>query len=135
MDDFSIKNPKQSTSPIGIIAGGGDFPVVVSGGHVLTVDAAEGTDAMLERVANLRTGNRVSSPGGILVKRPNPNQDLRVDMPVIGSMAVEKVAKAGLSGIVVEANNALCHDHMEVIRRADKLGIFIEGKKTQKFCV
>jgi len=102
--------------------------VVVHGGHVLAVEAAEGTDEMLRRVADLRKNGRARQKGGILLKGPKPNQDLRVDMPVIGPVTVELVAEAALSGIVVQANSVLCHDRPALIQRARDLGIFIESR-------
>ncbi len=101
--------------------------VVVCGGYVLAIEAAEGTDEMLKRVARLRKDGVVHKTGGVLVKRPKCGQDMRFDMPVIGPVTVELVAAAGLSGIVVHADNVLCHDRQGLIKRADELDIFVEG--------
>ncbi|MEQ1931132.1 MAG: UDP-2,3-diacylglucosamine diphosphatase LpxI, partial [Parvularculaceae bacterium] len=57
---------------------------VVAGGHVLAVEAAEGTDAMLDRCAALPASARGGERNGVLVKRPKPRQELRVDLPTIG---------------------------------------------------
>ncbi len=103
--------------------------VVVSSGHVLAVEAAEGTDEMLRRVAKLRQVGGVMHTGGVLVKGPKPGQDMRVDMPVIGPVTVKLVAEAGLSGIVVQANGVLCHDQSSLRLCANKLGIFVEGRQ------
>ncbi len=101
--------------------------VVVCGGHVLAIEAAEGTDEMLKRVAFLRKDGAIHTSGGVLVKKPKSGQDMRFDMPVIGPVTVELVAAAGLSGIVVHANNVLCHDLQGLIAHADELGVFVEG--------
>jgi len=101
--------------------------VVVCGGYVLAIEAAEGTDEMLKRVTRLRKDGVVHKSGGVLVKRPKSGQDMRFDMPVIGPVTVELVAEAGLSGIVVQAGNVLCHDRQGLIKRADDLEIFVEG--------
>ena len=71
--------------------------VVVAGLHVLAVEAAEGTDAMLARVAEMRTNGRVRAPRGTgtLVKAPKPAQDRRFDLPSIGPMTVEGVVRCG----------------------------------------
>src|ERR1051325_674904 len=56
--------------------------VVVADRHVLAVEAAEGTDAMLDRVAQLRASGRIrAQSGGVLVKAPKPTQDRRFDLP------------------------------------------------------
>ena len=101
--------------------------VVVCGGYVLAIEAAEGTDEMLKRVAKLRKDGVVHKAGGVLVKKPKSGQDKRFDMPVIGPATIELVAAAGLSGIVVDADNVLCHDRSGLVARADELGIFVEG--------
>jgi len=101
---------------------------VICDGHVLAVEAAEGTDEMLKRVAKLRKQGTVTTSGGVLLKRPKTHQDIRIDMPLIGPVTVELVAEAGLSGIVVQANSVLCHDRHALIKRADELGIYIEGR-------
>jgi len=82
---------------------------------------------MLKRVAKLRKEGVVHKTGGVLIKRPKCGQDMRFDMPVIGPVTVELVADAGLSGIVVQAGDVLCHDRQGLIARADELGIFVEG--------
>ena len=70
--------------------------VVVAGKHVLAVEAAEGTDGMLARVAEMRANGRVRAPGGtgVLVKAPKHGQDRRFDLPSIGPQTVEHAARA-----------------------------------------
>ena len=74
---------------------------VVCDGLVLAVEAQEGTDAMLARVAGLPADLRGSSADrkGALGKAPKPIQDLRVDMPVMGARTIELAAAAGLAGV------------------------------------
>ena len=69
--------------------------VVVAGGVCLGVEAIEGTDALLARVAALPVARR-HMPGGVLVKMAKPGQDRRVDLPSIGPRTVEGAARAGL---------------------------------------
>ena len=58
--------------------------------HVLAIEAAEGTDHMLARVAELRGEAAASaSGGGVLVKAPKPGQDRRIDLPTIGPQTIE----------------------------------------------
>jgi DUF1009 family protein len=102
---------------------------VVCRGHVLAVEAAEGTDAMLTRVAELPEALR-GRPGascGVLAKAPKPIQETRVDLPTIGPATVHAVARAGLSGIVGEAGGLLVLEREMVIALADELGLFILG--------
>ena len=97
---------------------------VVSKGHVLAVEAAEGTDAMLARCAELRqaSASRRRGLSGVLVKSPKPGQEERVDMPTIGPGTVEKAARAGLAGIAVAAGKLLIADRAATIAAADMRG-------------
>jgi DUF1009 family protein len=103
--------------------------VAVCDGLVLAVEAAEGTDAMLERIVALPAEIRGTAEKrrGVLVKTPKPNQDRRVDLPVIGVRTVERAAAAGLCGIAVEAGASLIMNRAKVAEAADKTGLFIVG--------
>jgi DUF1009 family protein len=102
---------------------------VVCDGLVLAVEAQEGTDEMLRRVAGL-PADLHGAPGalkGALGKAPKPIQDLRVDMPVIGSRTIELAATAGLAGIGGFAGRLIIIDHAALVEAADRLGLFVWG--------
>lgn len=103
---------------------------VVCKGLVLAVEAQEGTDAMLDRVAGLPIALRGGDDGpcGALAKAPMPVQDRRVDLPVIGAGTVERVARAGLSGVAGEAGGLILIDREAIIAAADRLGLFVWGE-------
>jgi hypothetical protein len=103
--------------------------VVVANGVPLAVEAQEGTDAMLARVATLSEAVRgsVENRRGVLVKRPKPIQERRIDMPVVGPKTLEGAAAAGLAGIAVEAHGALAVRREEMITEANRLGLFLYG--------
>jgi DUF1009 family protein len=98
-------------------------------GLVLAVEAQEGTDAMLRRVAELPETVRgtVTRPRGVLAKACKPGQDVRVDMPTIGVATVQRCARAGLAGIVGEAGALLVLEREAVAALADELGMFVVG--------
>jgi len=102
---------------------------VVCEGLVLAVEAAEGTDAMLARVAGLSEALRGTPANrkGVLVKTAKPNQERRVDLPVIGVKTVEFAATAGLCGIAFEGEAALIVNQRGVAEAADRHGLFICG--------
>ncbi|GAB4533040.1 MAG: LpxI family protein [Roseibium sp.] len=102
---------------------------VALGGRVVALEGAEGTDAMLERCAELRRIGRIRSKGraGVLVKTAKPNQDLRVDLPAVGPKTIDLAVSAGLAGIAVEAQGALIADRDETIRKADAAKLFLIG--------
>jgi UDP-2,3-diacylglucosamine hydrolase len=101
--------------------------IVVAGRHVLAVEAAEGTDGMLARVAKLRANGRIRSKGGVLVKAPKPQQDRRFDLPSIGPATVEGAAKAGLSGIAALAGETIMAEPSTMAAAADRAGLFVVG--------
>lgn len=111
-----------------LIAALGDYDVgqgaVIANGLVLAIEAAEGTDEMLHRCAALPNG---VSKGGVLTKRPKPNQELRIDLPAIGPETIKHAANAGLAGVAVESGHALVLDKSEVIALADAAGLFVYG--------
>ena len=103
--------------------------VVVADNQVLAVEAVDGTDNMLERIAELRERGRVA-PGkgvGVLIKAPKPTQDRRLDMPAIGPKTVEAAARAGLAGIAVVAESTIVAEPPELARAADAAKLFVCG--------
>lgn len=100
---------------------------VVVHGLVVAVEAAEGTDAMLDRVAHLHAIGRVKWSGrsGVLAKCSKPQQDLRVDMPTIGPRTVAGLVKAGLAGVVIEAGRVMIAERDQTLKAADAGGVFI----------
>jgi DUF1009 family protein len=105
---------------------------VVAENHVLAVEAAEGTDAMLGRIADLRAAGRIAAPSGtgVLVKAPKPQQDRRFDLPAIGPRTVDETARAGLAGIAVVAGGSIVAQPAALATAADKAKIFVVGINT-----
>jgi hypothetical protein len=116
-----------------LIATLGPFDVgqaaIVANNNVLAVEAAEGTDHMLNRIADLRRLGRVTSPPGtgVLVKAPKPGQDRRFDLPSIGPRTIENVARAGLAGLAVTAGSTMIAQAEQVTAIADREKIFFVG--------
>jgi DUF1009 family protein len=101
---------------------------VAVGGRVVALEGAEGTDAMLERVADLRAAGRISARRrGVLVKVCKPDQDLRADLPSIGVETLRRAKAAGLAGIAVEAGRSLVLERVAVVAEADAHGLFVTG--------
>jgi DUF1009 family protein len=96
-------------------------------GLILAVEAQEGTDAMLRRVAVLPAAIRGDPEHrrGVLAKVCKPGQETRVDLPTIGPATVRHAAEAGLAGIVGEAGRLLVLDREATIALADDLGLFL----------
>jgi hypothetical protein len=98
------------------------------GGRIVALEGAEGTDQMIERVAILRADGKISRRRrGVLVKMCKPQQDVRADLPSIGSSTILNAKRAGLAGVAVEAGRALVLDRAAVIAAADEAGLFVCG--------
>jgi DUF1009 family protein len=106
--------------------------VVVADGRVLAVEAAEGTDAMLARIADLRAAHRLRLRGkaGVLVKAPKRDQDMRLDMPAVGLRTIEGARRAELEGIALSSGRVLIADRAAFVRAADEAGLFVFGLET-----
>ncbi|MCK7611254.1 LpxI family protein [Roseibium sediminicola] len=102
---------------------------VAVGGRVVALEGAEGTDAMLQRCADLKQLGRIRAKGraGVLVKTAKPNQDLRVDLPAVGPRTIDLAIAAGLAGIAVEAHGALIAERAETIAKANAASLFLIG--------
>jgi DUF1009 family protein len=118
---------------LAVLAATGPFDigqaVVVADNRVLALEAAEGTDRMLDHIAVLRREGRLGLPDkvGVLVKAPKPGQDTRLDLPSIGPKTVEGVIRAGLAGLAVQAGCTVVAEPQTVVARADEGGVFVAG--------
>jgi DUF1009 family protein len=128
-DDHSVDIAK--AIKIAQAVGGFDIgqAAVVCDGLVLAVEAQEGTDALLRRVAELPATLR-GAPGrrkGVLAKVAKPIQEDRVDLPTIGVATIEGADRAGLAGIVGIAGKTIVIDRAAVSAAADAAGLFVAG--------
>ncbi len=97
--------------------------VVVQQGLVLGVEGIEGTDKLITRCADYQRKGKAP----VLVKLRKPQQDMRIDLPTIGTRTVENAHNSGFKGIAVHAGNTLIVNEAEVIKLANKYGMFIKG--------
>ncbi|WP_371060175.1 LpxI family protein [Rhodosalinus sp. 5P4] len=70
-------------------------------------------------------GRPPGARAGILYKVPKPHQDRRVDLPTIGPATAEGAVRAGLSGIVIEADGVLVLERDRVVEILDAAGLFL----------
>lgn len=93
---------------------------VVRNGQALALEALPGTDAMLASLAGAPFGT-----GGVFFKAKKPQQDMRIDLPVVGLETVRNVSRAGLDGLVLEAGGVMLLDQNEVVEAVDAAGLFL----------
>ena len=91
--------------------------VVVKNGHVLAVEAVEGTDACIRRGAEL------GGPGVVVVKLSKPGQDERFDLPAVGPATLEVLRSVGARVLAVEAGKTLLLEGDRLVALANEGGI------------
>ena len=96
--------------------------VVVARGAVAAVEAMEGTDEMIRRAGGLLSGT-----AGSVVKMMRPDQDMRFDLPTVGTGTLRAMAAAGLTCLAVEAGRTIILDRPEFASLAESLSIAVEG--------
>ena len=103
--------------------------VVVAAQACVAVEAMEGTDAAIERAAQLMRSldDEASTLERRLtvVKVAKPQQDMRFDVPVIGVVTVETMIRTGATCLSVEAGRTLLFDREALVKRADEAAIAI----------
>ena len=104
--------------------------IVIENGLVLGIETLQGTNELLTFVAKTASHLRVNGLGGIFVKRPKADQDLRFDMPVIGPKTVDLACKAGLRGLVISPNSVMLLERERCIEIAEANNFFILAKES-----
>jgi DUF1009 family protein len=100
--------------------------IVATADRIVAVEGGTGTDAMLRELGPGSPGDGLGR-GGVLLKLAKPSQELRVDLPTIGPVTIERAAAAGLAGIAVSAGAATIMDRAATVRAADAAGIALVG--------
>jgi DUF1009 family protein len=89
---------------------------------VIAVEAIEGTNAMIERAGQL-----CKAGGWTLIKVANSQQDMRMDVPTIGTTTIEKLADARAGCVVLEVGKTVLLERQKVLELADRHKIAIVG--------
>tara|TARA_Y100000748_G_C15498984_1_gene489276 strand:- start:960 stop:1796 length:837 start_codon:yes stop_codon:yes gene_type:complete len=95
--------------------------IVLDNGFILAIEAAEGTDEMLDKVYRYKQklGLKKGS-SGILVKLPKKSQSLKVDLPVIGPRTIKLLKKSNINSLAVSKKNTLVKDLDKTLIEIDK---------------
>jgi len=95
--------------------------VVVKDRAVLAVEAIEGTDNTILR------GGQFGGRGTVVIKICKPRQDIRFDLPSIGTQSIQKMSQVKASVLAVEVGRTLFFDRGSTIDLANRSGIAIVG--------
>jgi UDP-2,3-diacylglucosamine hydrolase len=93
--------------------------VLVKDQAVLAVEAIEGTDEAIRR------GGLLCGQGAVVVKVCKPQQDLRFDLPAIGTQTIQTMKQVKAVCLAIEARKTIVIDKEIVVRDADAAGITI----------
>ena len=96
--------------------------IAVVRNDVIAVEAVEGTDAMIERAGRL-----CPVGGWTLIKVSNTRQDLRVDVPTVGTTTIERLAAARAGCLVLEPGKTIMLERQKVLELADRHRIAVVG--------
>ena len=74
-----------------------------------------------------RAGKLCKTGGWTLIKVANSKQDMRMDVPTIGTVTIEKLAAAKAGCIVLEAGKTVILEKQKVMELAERYKIAIVG--------
>ncbi|MBI2357621.1 MAG: UDP-2,3-diacylglucosamine diphosphatase LpxI [Deltaproteobacteria bacterium] len=95
--------------------------VVVKNRVILAVEAAEGTDEAIRRGGSLGKGDIV------VVKVSKPGQDLRFDVPAVGTETVKALREHKRAVLAVEAGKTILLEKDQLIEEANRNKIVVVG--------
>ena len=100
--------------------------VVVKDMAVMAVEAIEGTDEAIKR------GGELAQKDAVVIKVSKPQQDMRFDVPAVGTDTLLAMQKAGAKVLALEASKCIIVDTDIFIEEADKAGIVVVGVKAKE---
>ena len=94
--------------------------ICIAGGAVVAIEAMEGTDQMIKRAGTL-------AGRGVVVKMIREDQDLRYDLPTVGTKTLENMHESGLTCLAVESGKTLILEPEKFFNLAEKFNISVWG--------
>ena len=94
--------------------------VCVADGAVVAIEAMEGTDNMIKRA-----GEFVKH--GVLVKMMKQDQDMRYDLPTVGTRTLENMHNSGLTCLAIDSGKSLIMEPEKFFTLAEKFDIAVWG--------
>src|SRR5581483_4930093 len=88
--------------------------IAVMDKDVIAVEALEGTNAMIDRAGQL-----CKSGGWTLIKVANNKEDMRLDVPTIGTTTIEKLHLNRAACVVLEPGKTIILEKQKVIELAE----------------
>lgn len=95
--------------------------VVIKSHAVMAVEAIEGTDEAILR------GGEWAGEGAVIVKVSKPQQDMRLDVPVVGVDTLKAMIKVKATVLALEAHKSMIINRSQFLSMADNVGISVIG--------
>ena len=95
--------------------------IVVKKGTVVAVEGIEGTNEAIRR------GCALAGKGAVVCKVARPEQDMRYDVPTVGTETLQVMREGGASSLILEAERTFLLDRERLIQEADETGIIVVG--------
>ncbi|HJK87310.1 MAG TPA: UDP-2,3-diacylglucosamine diphosphatase LpxI [Candidatus Megaira endosymbiont of Hartmannula sinica] len=100
--------------------------LVINDGYIIAIEAAEGTDRMINRAGSLmQEKNNLNDKKGIVVKIAKVNQNKKIDLPSIGPQTIENIYQNNMQGIAVDKKNIIITEQKKVIKLINKYKLFL----------
>lgn len=96
--------------------------IAVTNKDVIAVEALEGTNKMIERAGEL-----CKSGGWTMIKVANGPEDMRLDVPSVGTTTIEKLHQAHAGCLVLEAGKTMILEKTKTLELADRYKIAVVG--------
>src|SRR3954462_12373915 len=93
--------------------------IVVRDRACVAIEAMEGTDATVRRAGELARGRLT------VVKVAKPDQDMRFDVPVVGTPTIQTMIEAGATCLCLTAGKTLIFDREQMLRLANEMRIAV----------
>ena len=98
--------------------------IIIQQKLIIAIEGLEGTDELIKR------SKKIHLDGGckpVLIKMKKKNQSKKVDLPAFGIKTVKNLVQNNFSGAALESGSCLIINRKEVVKYANKNGIFILG--------
>ena len=95
--------------------------VVVRNLAVMAIEAIEGTDEAIRR------GGALAGSDAVVVKISKPQQDMRFDVPVVGTDTLVSMAAVKARVLAIEAGKSILLNRAAFVREADRARIVVVG--------
>lgn len=97
--------------------------IVISGGKIMAVESAEGTDKTFAR------GSKLGNGSAVCIKTGKSYQDERFDLPTVGLDTLKNIAENNGIGLIMESGETIVVDMEKCIEYADTHSLIFAAVK------